>query len=217
MKDSSHQISVPSSFVTFIADNGDHNPESLYGKSLHCTNMIMIQPQEPNHISINEDPTTISDGTYQRKRSFKPISTDIRKYQPVKRTTPDQMKSVEREQFNLDLARMNSVENSAVQTVSAWTGFNYLISPDDPNDCPDKVVYLPSINKSPTEMAAVSEVLYLGKAKADALQLIEVDSVLDHIIYWKALEIISSPVNSSLKNANNLRMGDSMLNAFSCP
>ena len=38
---------------------------------------------------------------------------------------------------------MNSVENSTVQTVPAWAGFNYLISPDDPNDCPDKVLYLP--------------------------------------------------------------------------
>ena len=88
----------PSSFVTFVADNGDHNPESLHGKRRHCANMIMIQPQETNHISINEAPTTISDVTYQRKRSFKPISKDICKYQPVKGTTPVEIKSVEREQ-----------------------------------------------------------------------------------------------------------------------
>ena len=54
------------------------------------------QPQEQNHTSINEEPTTISDVTYQRKRFFKPISMDIRKYQPVKRTTPVEIKSVER-------------------------------------------------------------------------------------------------------------------------
>ena len=54
---------------------------------------------------------------------------DIRKYQPVKRTTPVEIKSVEREQDVLieefskrqDLiwiiSRMNSVENSTVQTV----------------------------------------------------------------------------------------------------
>ena len=100
---------------------------------------------------------------------------DIRKYQPVKRTTPVEIKSVEREQDVLieefskrqDLiwiiARMNSAENSTVQTVPAWTGFNYLISPDDPNDCPEKVVYLSSINKSPTEMTTV---FHLVKAKA---------------------------------------------------
>ena len=33
------QPSVP---VTFVWDNGDHNPESVYGVSLHCTNSIMI-------------------------------------------------------------------------------------------------------------------------------------------------------------------------------
>ena len=92
---------------------------------------------------------------------------------------------------------MNSVENSTVQTAPAWTAFNYLISPDDPNDCPDKVVYLPSINKSPTKMATVNIVLHLVTAKTDALQLTEVDLALDHAIYCKALEIISNPVNSS--------------------
>ena len=144
---------------------------------------------------------------------------DIRKYQPVKRTTPIEIKSVEREQDllmeefskSLDLvwilARMDSVENSTVQTVPAWTGFNYLISPDGPNDFPDKVVHLPSINKSPAEMATVNEVLRLVKAKADALQLTEIDLVFDHAIYGKAFEIIRNPVDGSLKNAINLRMG----------
>ena len=59
----------------------------------------MIQPQEPNNISINEEPATISDVTYQSKRSFKPISMDIRKYQPVKRTAPVKIKSAEREKY----------------------------------------------------------------------------------------------------------------------
>ena len=143
---------------------------------------------------------------------------DIRKYQPVKRTTPIEIKSVEREQDllmeefskSLDLvwilARMDSVENSTVQTVPAWTGFNYLISPDGPNDFPDKVVHLPSINKSPAEMATVNEVLRLIKANTDALQLTEVYLVLDHSIYCKALKS-TNPVNSSLRNAINLRMG----------
>ena len=87
----------PSSFVTFVAGNGDHNPERLYGKSLHCRNMIIIQSQEPNHISINEEPTIISDVAYQRKRSFKPISTYIWKYLPVKHIIPVKIKSIEKE------------------------------------------------------------------------------------------------------------------------
>ena len=97
---------------------------------------------------------------------------------------------------------MNSAGNSTLQTVPD------LISPGDPNDFPDKVTYLPSINKSPIEMATVNEIFHLVKAKADALQLREVDLVPDHAIYCKALEIISNLVNSSLKNANNLRMGE---------
>ena len=60
-----------------------------------------------------------------------------------------------------------------------------MISPDDPNNCPDKVIHL-------------------IKVKTDALQIAE---VLDQDIYHKALEIISNPVNTNLKNAMNLRMG----------
>ena len=60
-----------------------------------------------------------------------PISVDIRKYQPVKRTILFEIKSVEREQDLLIeefskrqdliwiLARMNTVANLTVQTVPA--------------------------------------------------------------------------------------------------
>ena len=70
---------------------------------------------------------------------------------------------------------------------------------------------IPSINNSPSEIATVNEVLHLVKLKADALELAEVDLVLDHAIYFKALEIISNPVNSSLKNVINLRMGEFLM------
>ena len=47
-ENSQNQSFIPSSiypktFTTIIADNGDHNPESLLGLSLHCTNMIVVQ------------------------------------------------------------------------------------------------------------------------------------------------------------------------------
>ena len=80
-----------SSFITFVIII--HN---LFMAKV-STNMIMIQPQEPNHILINEEPTFISDVTYQRRSCFKPISMDIHKYQPVKRTTLIEIKSVKKE------------------------------------------------------------------------------------------------------------------------
>ena len=39
-------VMQPSLPVTFVWYNGDHNPESVYGALLHCTNGIMIQIQE---------------------------------------------------------------------------------------------------------------------------------------------------------------------------
>ena len=42
----------PSTFVTFIYDNCDHNPESITGVSMHCTNGIIVQRQSPNRFKI---------------------------------------------------------------------------------------------------------------------------------------------------------------------
>ena len=95
---------------------------------------------------------------------------------------------------------MNSVQNSTVQTVLAWTVFNYLISPDDPRGCPDKIVYLLSINKYLTEIGRINKVLHLVKVKSDALHLVEVDLVLDLAICCNVFKIISSPLNSSFKS-----------------
>ena len=33
----------PSSFVTFVCDNCDHDPETINGEVMHCTNGIIIQ------------------------------------------------------------------------------------------------------------------------------------------------------------------------------
>ena len=137
---------------------------------------------------------------------------DIRKYEPVKHSTTVEIKTVVRrhdfliEEFSnrqaLDwiFAPVNSVQNSTVQTVPAWTVFNYLISPDDPRGCPDKIVYLLSINKYLTEIGRINKVLHLVKVKSDALHLVEVDLVLDRAICCNVFKIISSPVNSSFKS-----------------
>ena len=69
------------------------------------------------------------------------------------------------------------------------------------------VFYLPSIDKSPTKISTVYEVLFQVKAKAEALSNTEPDLVLDHAIYCKALLILMEPKNIQLKNFINLRMG----------
>ena len=63
----------PSSFVTFVYDNCDHNPETINGEVMHCTNGIIIQrtPKQANHISI------CSTKPMQKQQSFKPIAKNI--------------------------------------------------------------------------------------------------------------------------------------------
>jgi len=161
-----------------------------------------------------------TDYVYSRRRSFKPIDMKLSKYTSVKRIAPSELKSIEREQCILDeelsgrqdllwtIARLQATENQTKQIIPSWTGFNYFVAPEPPaNDVNDTIAYLPSINKSPTEIATVNEVLKLTESKAEALQLSEIDLVFDHAIYCKALEILNHPNNLSLKNKINLRMG----------
>ena len=49
------------------------------------------------------------------------------------------------------------------------------------------VEYLPNINKLPTKMDTIQEVLCQVKEKAEALNLKEIDLVLDHVITAKLL------------------------------
>ena len=67
--------------------------------------------------------------------------------------------------------------------------------------------YLPAINKSPTRLDTVQEMLNQVKAKADKLNQNCTDPVLDHAIYSKVVEVINDPQNASLREAVNLRMG----------
>ena len=59
----------------------------------------------------------------------------------------------------------------------------------------------------PIESRHITENLHLVKAKAVAQQLARVDFVLDDAIYCTASEIISNPVNSSLKNTIHFHLG----------
>ena len=96
---------------------------------------------------------------------------------------------------------------SVTQTVPDWTGFYHLVLRKNAASPTNKVFYLPSIDKSPTKISTVYEVLFQVKAKAEALSNTEADLVLDHAIYCKALLILMEPRNIQLKNFINLRMG----------
>ena len=54
-------------FVTYVYDNCDHNPETLFGVSMHCTNGIMIQrprnlEENGTYFVIDQTPTEKSLG-----------------------------------------------------------------------------------------------------------------------------------------------------------
>ena len=65
------------------------------------------------------------------------------------------------------------------------------------------VAYLSTINKSPTQMDTIQEVLCQVKEKAEALNLKESDLVLDHTIYCKAVEIVMSKKTLTLDHLSS--------------
>ena len=77
---SSHQSFVPNNiqpftFITFVYDNCNHNPETISGISIHCTNGIIIQaPGLPRETSSSEIICEAS--TRSRKISFRALTNN---------------------------------------------------------------------------------------------------------------------------------------------
>ena len=76
----------PSTMVTFVYDNCDHNVESLHGLTMHCTNGIVIQRSTPNVNALNIATATEvgSSGASMvrlpKRSSFKPAYHELLPY-----------------------------------------------------------------------------------------------------------------------------------------
>ena len=218
------QPSVP---VIFVWDNGDHNPESVHGVSLHCTNGIMrkLQEDRPSPVASTDvivtDNTenTITESRTRKRRSFQPVQSVIKPYTGDKRQNPTVIRALETSSNELTstlsamvdqiwcLARLHSWTTTGTKKIQNWPGFNYLIHLVEHTDDVHTVSYLPSINQSPTRMDTVLEVLKVTVQKFKKLFLEEVDIVFDHAIYSKALEIIMNPIHEDLRAFCNIAWG----------
>lgn len=210
----------PGSFVTFVYDNNDINPESILGRSMHVTNGIIVQ-----RITDLEDGIDIETGKIfecpkpkmqSRKRSFKALENHLPRYTSQKRSGDVSNHFQELKDDCVDLQKWKVSEfmdfiwivlrNTSYETIPNWSGFNYLLELPT-SEFLHNVAYLPAINSSPTEMDTVLEVLQQSKAKAENLGLKEADVVLDQAIYAKAVEILQNPNHLDLKKFIVLRMG----------
>ena len=211
----------PSTMVTFVYDNCDHNAESIHGFTMHATNGIVIQ--RTSAASPNDSQQLISStARRQRRVSFKPICRELMPYIKSKtKENPEAIADVDENSNNFSailssqqdkvwyLGRYKHVfqnEADSVQQLPSWKGFFHLVFPQTDTTC-FTISYLPSNNDSPTKYEVVQEVLLECQAKAETLNLDVADLVLDHAIYCKALDILLKEGNESLKSFINLRMG----------
>ena len=155
----------------------------------------------------------------RKRRSFQPVQSVIKPYTGGKHQNPKAIPALETSSINLTstlsamvdqiwcLARLHSWTTTGNKKIPNWTGFNYLIHPVEHTDDIHTISYLPSINKSPTRMDTVLEVLKVTIQKAKKLFLEEVNIAFDHAIYSKALEIIMNPIHEDLCAFCNIPMG----------
>ena len=157
---------------------------------MHVTNGIVIQlKQRPsnNDIRFSERLNT------NRKRSFEAMDAPLTPYhQTKKKQEPINKKLPQQNQTYFRVSELMNFFWAFLRTYSTlvpgWKGFNYLITPEF-NDQVHQICYLPAINKSPTKMDTVLELLTQSKIKAEKLGLKETDVVLDQAIYAKACEV----------------------------
>ena len=115
----------PSSFVTFVYDNCDHNTETINGEVMHCTNGIIIQrtPKQANHISI------CSTKPIQKRRSFEPIAKNIAPYiQPKDRKNLPVIRNIEIENNNLGDMLDFSTKFQMLNKINCMNHIQHIIS-----------------------------------------------------------------------------------------
>ena len=182
MEHSQHQVHrsftpsiiQPATFVTFIWDNNDINPESLKGITMHCTNGIIIQLTSSRNDSESLSPTfpATSSPHYpiakSKKKSFQPMTNEMPSYMHIKRKNTDTEVAVqlnvhqkEREFSHIIdtiwvIVRSQASKLCVQQTIPNWTGFNYFMCENE-SESFHTIGYLPAINQSPTSRNTVLE------------------------------------------------------------
>ena len=205
-------------FVTFIWDNDDINPESLRGQSLHCTNGIVLKL---SRVALNlPEPNSTATSLPNPKEKLKKYQEQTIKmptYIQIKRQNPNIETKVQRNMYEeaerrshvVDtvwvIAKLHAAANNCEHAIPNWTGFNYMLC-DEESDEYHKIGYLPAINQSPTSHETELELLSQSKLKAEKLGLTETDVVLDMAICSKAVEITLNPKYVNLKKIIVLRL-----------
>ena len=137
----------PSLFVTFVYANCDHNMESIYGATLHCTNWIIIQVKKngTNRNSIFQDSVMtnrqiVPVQTLHRKRSYRPTSTELPPCYKKQRQEPNSIPDIDLMTNELDgmISRIDDMvhyfsryyisKSGDKQCFPSWKGFFSLVT-----------------------------------------------------------------------------------------
>ena len=172
---------IPQTMATYVYDNCDHNSESQFVATMHCTIDIAIQER----VSFEQPATMESEAATQTKirQSFYTILMEIEPYIHGKTTDPPCLTPSPCNELNeiFSLSIMEGVlwclcryisGESNMRVLPGWTGFCYLVSTDVPTQDTHNITYLPA-------MEALRQVFHRSRV----LGLTNADLILDHTIY----------------------------------
>ena len=157
----------PSTFLTFVYDNCDHNPETLTGATMHCTIGIIIQRKSVND-QTDEPPTEKNTNPPIKRKSFAHIDVDITPYHLLQQVPPDKINDIERNtniikeylskkadllRILLRQQRTYNADNEK-QTILGWAGFHHEVTNASEEPIHD-IHYLPEVNSLPTKYDTV--------------------------------------------------------------
>ena len=101
----------PPIFRTIVYDNCDHNPETLTGVTMHCTNGTIIQKKSGND-QLDEAPTEENTNPSVKRKSFASVYIDITTYHQLQRVPPDKIPEIEHQRI-LIKERRSSLDSSS--------------------------------------------------------------------------------------------------------
>ena len=165
----------PSTFVTFVYDNCDHNPKTLSGVSMHCTYGIQHPTCDPL-ISLLAAPWTEEQRVKQQ--SFATITKELHRYYALlEKLKPPTVVVVEvnndlifevissKKNFVWFLAHYCNNLRAENQTVPGWSGFYQEVA-DESDKRVHNVYYLPAVEALPTKIIVVQDILNKKKTES---------------------------------------------------
>ena len=147
------RIMQPSTFATFAFDNCDHNLESKFNLTMHCTNGVMIQKCQKTDNRILTHNPILQQAESRKRRSFNPVQQDLAPFIKQPRSKPTTFYVVDININEIDALHSKNMDRVWYLVKAVMMIMQSFLVGRASNDV-HNVVYLRTIAESPTKLAS---------------------------------------------------------------